>query len=51
VTDAALLMTALTKSDPSDFVALALREIDWLGKLPRRRPRHRHRSRRSAETD
>jgi aspartyl-tRNA(Asn)/glutamyl-tRNA(Gln) amidotransferase subunit A len=33
VMDAALLMTALTKPDPRDFMALPYREIDWPGKL------------------
>jgi aspartyl-tRNA(Asn)/glutamyl-tRNA(Gln) amidotransferase subunit A len=33
VTDAALLMTALTKPDPRDFMALPYQEIDWPGLL------------------
>jgi aspartyl-tRNA(Asn)/glutamyl-tRNA(Gln) amidotransferase subunit A len=33
VMDAALLMTALTKPDPCDFMALPRQEIDWPGKL------------------
>ncbi|HMA71509.1 MAG TPA: amidase [Xanthobacteraceae bacterium] len=31
VADAALLMTALTKPDPRDYMALPYEEIDWLG--------------------
>ena len=33
VTDAALLMTPLTKPDPRDFMALPYQEIDWPGLL------------------
>jgi aspartyl-tRNA(Asn)/glutamyl-tRNA(Gln) amidotransferase subunit A len=33
VTDAALLMTALTKPDARDYMALPYREIDWPGAL------------------
>jgi len=33
VMDAALLMTALTKPDPRDFMALPYREVDWPDKL------------------
>jgi Asp-tRNA(Asn)/Glu-tRNA(Gln) amidotransferase A subunit family amidase len=33
VTDAALLMTALTKPDPRDFMALPRQEVDWPGSL------------------
>jgi Asp-tRNA(Asn)/Glu-tRNA(Gln) amidotransferase A subunit family amidase len=33
VTDAALLMTLLTRPDPRDYMALPYREIDWPGSL------------------
>jgi Asp-tRNA(Asn)/Glu-tRNA(Gln) amidotransferase A subunit family amidase len=33
VTDAALLMTVLTRHDPRDYMALAYQEIDWPGSL------------------